>query len=103
MKIFLRFFRDGLIELFKSYGHRYHKWSSISWKAAASSFASAIIDENDTLNKREMTGLIVLLYSVIGNNATKYFAYDPKNPVKINYDYLKISDDFGENTQERKV
>jgi len=69
MKLFLRYFRDALIALFKSkgYGAGFHHWAVERWMREAQDFTIEVLGHS--LKKQDLCGLIMFLYSAFGTNA----------------------------------
>lgn len=77
MKLYLRFWRDGLISLFirKGFGVGLHHWKVEKWLVKAQAFANSVLGYD--LPFDQLCGLIILLYSAFGAAATK------KDPKKV--------------------
>jgi hypothetical protein len=102
MKLFLRYFRDSLIALFraKGYGAGFHHWTVERWLKDAQKFAVEVLGR--PLCKEPLCGLIMLLYSAFGSNAQRtLLPKDPKKPV--NKEKLKIYNGLGKNKKEKLV
>jgi hypothetical protein len=66
MKMFIRYWRDGLIKLFEArgFGTGLHHWKVDRWMREAQDFAYNVLGRNFDIS--ELSGLIMLLYSAFG-------------------------------------
>jgi len=71
MKMFIRYWRDGLIKLFEArgYGVGLHHWKVDRWMREAQDFANNVLGRN--LNQSDLCGLVMLLYSAFGAAAKR--------------------------------
>lgn len=101
MKLFLRYWRDGLIKLFQTrgYGSGQHHWSVSRWMTEAQRFAQEVLGR--PLKEESLCALIMLLYSAFGSTAQRSLL--PKNQQKIPIckEKMQIYQGLGRNRREK--
>jgi hypothetical protein len=96
MKLFIRYWRDGLIYLFskKGYGVGLHHWKIDRWRIEAQRFAIDVLGYQ--LSSEDLNGLIMLLYSAFGAAVKKVENAKKGVPIKdSDKEKLKIYEGLG--------